>query len=283
MPAVDLGEPRLEYRPLPATPMAIALLIITASVTLVGLPLAWINRMPGELLGLWVAPPLLVTLAILLDRPGPLRLYEKGLELPLPLRRRLLGARTAYAYEEVVNVYPRLYYVSGALLSPFAASAGTVEHLGLGLEMADGTEAILKFTPGVPHFAQGEDRGYTLVASELRSIFRARGRPWVTEVEEYGEEEIRAMKREAARPLMPFFVIVAAFFAPAVLLPTLHQLLLSLGATVGALELALLLGVGLSPTVVMLLTSWARSRRRHRYLKEISKVTERRREAERST
>ncbi len=109
---------------------------------------------------------------MLLGRPGAFRVYDNGVELPLPLWQRLAGVPRLYAMEEIVNVYPRLYYVAGALLSPFAASVGTVEHLGLNLDLADGREVVVKFTPGIPRFSQGQEEGYRMAAEELRAVFR---------------------------------------------------------------------------------------------------------------
>ncbi len=270
----DLGAPRLEYRSLPASPLLLALLFLTIIVTAIGIPAAALSGLPLELWWLWIAPPLAVAGVILLGRLSPLRIYEEGLEIPLPLWRRLGRVRRAYPYEEVVNLYPRLYYVSGAVLSPFAASVGTVEHLGLALELRNGQAVTLKFTPGIPEFARGEDKGYALVVEELREIFQKAGRPWVTQVRPYEAEEIDAMRRVAARTLLPFWVIVVAFFAPVVLMPGLFFLLTALGSPIELPQLALILIVGLSPPVAMLATSWRRSRRRHFYLKEISKYNE---------
>lgn len=278
----NLGEPRLEYRPLPASPLLLALLILTIIVTVIGIPVASITRLPLELWWLWLAPPLVVGSAIVLNRQSPLRLYEDGLEIPLPLWRRVVGVRRAYRYEEVVNLYPRLYYVSGAVLSPFAASAGTVEHLGLALELQNGREVTLKFTPGIPEFARGQDKGYALVVDELREVFQKQNKPWVTDVHPYETEEINAMKRKAARPLLPFWLIVLAFFAPVVLLPGLFFLLTALGNPIELPQLALILTVGLAPPVAMLAISWRRSRRRHYYLREVSKYNEGRRAAPRA-
>ncbi|MFQ5838190.1 MAG: hypothetical protein ACE5HJ_05345 [Thermoplasmata archaeon] len=271
---LDLGTPRMEYRPLPASPISVALLMVTFLVAAIGLPLWSINRGFYGLWWLWAAPPVLVVAAIILGKPGPLRIYEAGLELPLPLWKRIPGFRGSYRYEEIVNLYPRLYYVSGALMSPFAASAGTVEHLGLGLEFKDGREAVLRFTPGVPRFSKGEEEGYRMAAGELRKIFQEMGRPWVIDVKDYSEAEVERMKRVAARPLMSFSVIVLAFFSPVAIIPLLYTALASPGAVLSPALLATIVILGVSPMLAMLLTSWRRSRRRHHYLKEISKFTE---------
>jgi hypothetical protein len=270
----ELGEPRFEYRPLPASPISVALLMVTVLVAAIGLPLASIGRGFYGLWWLWVAPPVLVAVAVILARPGPLRIYEKGLELPLPLWKRLLGFRCHFAYDEIVNLYPRLYYVAGALMSPFAASVGTVEHMGLGIELRNGKEEILRFTPGIPRFSRGEDEGYRMVVKELRVVFRNLGRPWVVDVQDYTVEEIERMKREAARPLMSFPVIVLSFFSPVAIIPLLYTALLSTGEAIGIEALMGVVLVGISPTIAMLLISWKRSRRRHRYLREVSKYTE---------
>lgn len=281
--AEDLGDPRFEFRPLPASPMVIALFMLTLFVVLVGFPLSSLSRGNLDLWWIWVAPPLLLLGGMVLGRPGALRIYEDGVELPLPLWRRLLGARRFYRVEEIVNVYPRLYYVAGALMSPFAASVGTVEHLGLNLDLADGREIVVKFTPGIPRFSQGQEEGYRLAAEELREVFRAHGRPWISRVRNYAAEEIDRMKRAAAKPLMPFSVIVLAFFSPVALLPLLYTALTALGVPLSAPAMALLVTAGVAPMVAMLLTSWYRSRIRHGYLKEIAKYTEWKRESQTAT
>ncbi|MFQ5552444.1 MAG: hypothetical protein ACE5EW_01800, partial [Thermoplasmata archaeon] len=80
MDAQELGDPRLEYQPLPASPLLIALLILTIIVTAIGIPAATLAELPLELWWLWIAPPLLIASAIVLARQSPLRLYEEGLE-----------------------------------------------------------------------------------------------------------------------------------------------------------------------------------------------------------
>lgn len=275
----ELGGPRFEFRPLPASPILIALFMLTLFVVLVGLPLSSLSRGTLDLWWLWIVPPLLLLGAMVLGRPAPFRVYDNGVELPLPLWRRLAGARRIVGVEEIINLYPRLYYVAGALLSPFAASVGTVEHLGLNLDLADGREIVVKFTPGNPRFAQGQEEGYTLAAEELRAVFREHGRPWVSRVRDYAPDEIDRMKRAAARPLMPFTVIVLAFFAPVALIPLLHAAFTALEIPLNTAGMAILVAAGVAPVLAMLLTSWRRSRVRHGYLKEIAKHREWKREA----
>lgn len=270
----DLGEPRLEYRPLPASPIAVALLMVTLLVAAIGTAFALIGRGFYGLWWLWFMPPVLVVAAIVLGRPAPLRIYDRGMELPLPLWKRIIGYPRVVAYEDVVNLYPRLYYVAGALMSPFAASVGTVEHMGLGIELKDGKEELLKFTPGIPRFSGGQDEGYRMAVHELRNVFEQLGRPWVQEVRHYTREELERMRREAARPLMSFPLIVLAFFSPIAIIPILLAALLSMGVEVDGGGLAGLVLLGILPTVAMLTTSWRRSRVRHHYLRELSKHAE---------
>ncbi|HTD82010.1 MAG TPA: hypothetical protein VK723_07675, partial [Thermoplasmata archaeon] len=76
------GEPgRLvfEYRPIPVSPMSVAVLILLALVTFVLGPLA----SPPELWplgGLCFLPIALVIVYVLLNRPSPTRVYSEGIE-----------------------------------------------------------------------------------------------------------------------------------------------------------------------------------------------------------
>src|SRR5437867_739423 len=130
------GEERrliFEYRPIPMSPMSLALLILLALVTFVLGPLA----SPPELwpLGGVCFLPLLLLLGFVgLNHPSPTRIFDEGIEVSLPLWRRALGGRSFYPWDDVVNVYPASYEVSGAFLSPFASSAGTLVHTGVAIE-----------------------------------------------------------------------------------------------------------------------------------------------------
>ena len=126
------GVPVFEYRPIPVSPMSVAILILLALVTFVLGPLA----SPPELWplgGLCLLPIALVLAFVQFSRPSPTRIYAEGIEPSLPLWRRLLGGRRFFPWEDVANVYPASYEISGAFLSPFASSAGTLVHTGIGL------------------------------------------------------------------------------------------------------------------------------------------------------
>ena len=102
------GEERrliFEYRPIPMSPMSLALLILLALVTFVLGPLA----SPPELwpLGGVCFLPLLLLLGLIgLNHPSPTRIFDEGIEVSLPLWWRTLGGRSFYPWDDVVNVYP---------------------------------------------------------------------------------------------------------------------------------------------------------------------------------
>src|SRR2546426_11571433 len=104
----DRGNPGhlvFEYRPIPVTPMSVALVILLALVTFVLGPIA----SPPELWpigGLCFLPFSLLALFVLLSRPSPTRIAAEGIEVSLPLWRRPPGARRYFPWGEIVNVDP---------------------------------------------------------------------------------------------------------------------------------------------------------------------------------
>ncbi len=265
------GELRFEFTPLPIHPMTFALLIIMGIVATFGVPL-WLGGGEGRsMVWLWFLPFLLAGAAAVLAKPSPTRIYSGGIEPSLPLWQQLLHRRSFYPFERIRNIYPKPYYVGGATMSPFAASAGTVEHLGIGLETWGGRELILTFTPSLPGFVRGPSEGYRKAMEHLEEILGERGQPLVQEVHGYSTQEISTMKHEALRPLMAFHVIVLAFFSPIALLPLAFAGLRALGWDGGGPLLGAVVAVGLLPLALMVAITWRRSVRRHRLLREISK------------
>src|SRR5712664_1618647 len=170
--AVARGPPVFEYRPIPVSPMSVAVLILLAVVTFVLGPLA----SPPELWplgGLCLLPIALVMLYVLLNRPSPTRIYGEGIEVSLPAWRRILGSKRFFPWDEVANVYPASYEVSGAFLSPFASSAGTLVHVGIGLETVAGDRIVVRFTPGAIRAFRGETEGYVQAMDAVREVLRA--------------------------------------------------------------------------------------------------------------
>jgi len=270
------GEPgRLvfEYRPIPVSPMSVAVLILLALVTFVLGPLA----NPPELWplgGLCFLPIALVIVYVLLNRPSPTRVYSEGIEASLPAWQRFLGSRRHYSWDEVLNVYPASYEVSGAFLSPFASSAGTLVHTGIALETAAGDRVLVRFTPGAIRAFRGETEGYVRAMDAVREVLHARGRSLVTRVRRYSDEEVRRMAEQAREPLLGMATIVLAFLLPPALVAAV---LLVLGT--GSLALAIaVVGAFLPPGVSIVLTS-RRSRRRSALLSELSKFQESQRAA----
>ena len=267
----DRGNPGhlvFEYRPIPVTPMSVALLILLGLVTFVLGPIA----SPPELWpigGLCFLPFGILVAFVLLTRPSPTRIFAEGIEVSLPLWRRLIGSGRTFAWDELANVYPASYEVSGAFLSPFASSAGTLVHTGIGLETVSGRRLVVRFTPGAIRAFRGETEGYSKAMQAVREVLRTRGRPLVTNVRRYRDEEVRAMAEEVRRPLLGMAAIVLAFLAPPIVVAAAY---LALGPDPVALGVAVL-GAAIPPTASIALT-YRRSGRRSHLLGELSKFQE---------
>ncbi len=267
----ERGDLLYEYTPLPVHPMGLALLVVFGIVALIGLPAGLQGGELGILDWLWFAPFLITIFAVVLARPGPIRVYRNGIQPSRPRILRLPAGDHFLPFSSIKNIYPKPYYVAGAIMSPFAASVGTVEHVGLGLEIRDGRVMVLKFTPSLPGFVRGESEGYRLAMVHLQEALRANGRPMVTEVRPYSPEELDAMKRRALRPLMPFPVIIAGFFSPFATLSAGYLVAISLGLSLSGPVLLAIVTLGVLPMGTMISLSWWRGRLRHRLLDEISK------------
>ena len=266
-------ELAFEYRPIPVSPMSVAMLLVLGLVTFVLGPFASRPEL-YPLGGLCFLPFALLIVYVLVNRPSPTLIYYEGIEVSLPRWKRLLGARRYYSWEEIENVYPASYEVSGAFLSPFASSAGTLVHTGLGLETLDGLRVLVRFTPGVIRAFRGETEGYRRTLEAIREVFRDRGRPLVTRVKHYSDEEVLAMQDEARRPLLGLPTIAFAFFTPPALAAiVLFAFPLSPFAVGAAIAFAVV------PPAVAITITWKRSQRRSSILSELSKFQEHLRKA----
>jgi len=257
-----------EYRPIPVTPMSVALLILFALVTFVLGPLG----SPPELWplgGLCFLPFLLLAGFVVLTHPSPTRIYRGEIEVSLPLWRRLVGGKRYYRWEEVANVYPASYEVSGAFLSPFASSAGTLVHTGIGLETVGGDRVVVRFTPGAIRAFRGETEGFVRAMDAIREVLRARGRPLVTNVRRYTDAEVKGMAERAREPLMGMAAIVLAFLIPPALVAAVFLLL-----GIGPLAFGLAVIAALLPPTISMAVTLRRSRRRSLLLSELSKFQE---------
>src|SRR6058998_3719331 len=148
MPGPDRGPLLYAYRPIPANPMTVAVLLLGLVVTFVIGPIAAGPEGLWPLGGLCFVPLALVLAAMVAFKPSPTFVFENGMEISLPLWRRILGERRYHAWSEIRDVYPRSYEVAGSFLSPFASSAGTLVHTGIGLETNGGRRLLVRFTPG---------------------------------------------------------------------------------------------------------------------------------------
>jgi len=268
----DRGAVLFEYTPLPMSPMSVAEVLLLGIVTLLA-PVA----LPPELFPLGGACFLPIAAAVawaVLQRPSPTRIRANGIELSQPLWRQMLGRPTYVPWADVRNVYPAAYEISGAAMSPFASSAGTLVHTGLGLETTDGRRRTVKFTPGSIRRFRAESPGFTYALAAVREAFQTLGRPLVTGVRSYTDDDVRAMHEEARQPLVGMGAIVIAFFLPPTLVALALLVLNALGVTPPPMALATILILAAIPPFASMRFTLAKSRRRNYLLGELAKQEE---------
>ncbi len=258
-----------EYLPIPVSPMGVALLVLAGIVTFLLGPLAAYPEGLWPLGGLCFLPVVLLLGWVLVNRPSPTRVYAEGIEVSLPLWRRAAGARRFYPWDEVLNVFPASYEISGAFLSPFASSAGTLVHTGIAIETAAGERLTVKFTPGAIRAFRGETEGYRRAMEAVREVFTACGRPLVSRVRSYTDGEVKAMQAEAREPLLGMATIVLAFLTPPALVAAVLLVM-----PLGPLAWGLAAVVALAPPVTSIVVTYRRGRRRSLLLSELSKFQE---------
>src|SRR3989442_10696251 len=135
------------YRPIPANPMTVAVLLLGLVVTFVIGPIAAGPEGLWPLGGLCFVPIALVVAAMIVFKPSPTFVFENGIEISLPLWRRVLGGRRYHAWSEIRDVYPRSYEIGGSFLSPFASSAGQPRPPGIRPGPNAGGKTLLSFHP----------------------------------------------------------------------------------------------------------------------------------------
>jgi len=252
--------------------MTVAELLLLGIVTLAA-PLA----APPEFFplgGLCFLPLAAVAAWAFLQWPSRTRIFAHGIDVSLPVWRRILREPAYLSWAEVTNVYPASYEIAGAAMSPFASSAGTLVHTGLGLETKDGRRFTVKFTPGSILRFRAESPGFTYAMEAVRNAFRDLGRPLVMDARAYTDEEILRMHEEARAPLLGLDAIVYAFFLPPTIVAVSLAAFLFLGITPDAPLLIAIVAAAMVPPIASMYFTLEKSRRRNWVLGELAKHEE---------
>jgi hypothetical protein len=157
-------------------------------------------------------------------------------------------------------------------MSPFASSAGTLVHVGVGIETLGGERHVAKFTPGTLRTFRSESPGYTAAMAWLRQIMAERGRPLVLETPALSDEQVARMTAAAGEPLLPIQAIVLAFFLPPAVIASALAAAPGLVLVPAGLTAVALLASG--PPLAAVALTWRRSRRRNDLLTELAKHRE---------
>ncbi|HEY6148144.1 MAG TPA: hypothetical protein VIZ69_10620, partial [Thermoanaerobaculia bacterium] len=258
--------------------MTVALLLLVLVVTLVIGPIAAGPEGLWPLGGLCFFPLAVVLGAIALFKPSPTLVFEEGIEVSLPLWRRILGAPRYIPWTEIRDVYPRSYEVAGSFLSPFASSAGTLVHTGIGLEADDGRRWLIRFTPGSIRAFRAETQGYLEAMRVIRDRFARRDARMVTTAKTFTDADVLAMQGQAREPLVRIESVFTAFFLPPSIVIVLLVALSMLQIAWTPLIVASVLAVALVPPAASMVRTLRQSERRNEFLSELAKYQEHRRE-----
>lgn len=282
MDTQDPGPLLYAYRPIPANPMSVALLLLLAIVTLVIGPVAAAPEGLWPLSGICFLPLGLLLVAMVLFKPNPTYVYENGIEISLPLWRRLLGEQRDFTWKEIRDIYPASYEVAGSFMSPFASSAGTLVHAGIGLETIHGRRLLLRFTPGAIRAFRAESEGFLGAMAAIRERFARHGEPMVRTAKTFSDAEVLAMQARAREPLVSIVGVFFAFFLPPTIVGLVYLGATALGFAITALVAAAALLLALVPPALSMGWTLRRSERRNEILSELSKFQESLRERARS-
>lgn len=274
----DRGLLLYTYRPIPANPMTVALLLLALIATFVIGPFAGPAGL-WPLGGLCFVPVAVVLVLLAAFKPSPTLLFENGIEVSLPLWRRILGERRYVPWAEVRDVYPRAYEVAGSFLSPFASSAGTLVHTGIGIETRDGRTMLVRFTPGTIRAFRAESEGYQGAMAAIRERFARNGQAMVTTARPLADADVLSMQTEARRPLVRIEGVFAAFFTPPSIVIVLLVALEAARIALTPLVVLLVLVAAIGPPAATMVWTLRQSERRNAILSELAKYQEHRREA----
>ncbi len=266
------------YRPIPANPMTVAVLLLGLVVTFVIGPIAVGPEGLWPLGGLCFIPLAVVLAAMAVYKPSPTFVFENGIEISLPLWRRILGERLYYPWSQIRDIYPRSYEIAGSFLSPFASSAGTLVHTGIGLETNEGHRLLIPFTPGSIRAFRAESRGYLETMAVIRGRFARRGEPMVTTAKTFSNDQVLAMQAKAREPLVPITGVFLAFFLPPSILAAILIALSVARVEITSLILLVALAVAMLPPAASMVRTFRQSERRNEILSELAKYQEHLRE-----
>ncbi|HEX9339824.1 MAG TPA: hypothetical protein VF992_01450 [Thermoplasmata archaeon] len=278
MAAADRGRLLYAYRPIPANPMTVAVLLLGVLVTFVFGPIAAGPEGLWPLGGLCFVPLAVVLAAMAAFKPSPTYLFESGIETSLPLCRRLVGERRYHPWSEIHDIYPRSYEVAGSFLSPFASSAGTLVHTGIGLETNDGRRLLVRFTPGSIRAFRAESRGYAEAMAAIRDRFARRGERMVTTARALTDAEVLGMQARAREPLVSIVGVFFAFFLPPAIVAAVLLIASAVRIALTPVVVAAAIAVALIPPAASMVRTLRQSERRNEILSELAKHQEHLRE-----
>lgn len=282
MATEDPGPLLYAYKPIPANPMSVALLILVLVVTFILGPVAAAPEGLWPLNGICFLPLGILLVAIVLFRPNPTYVYENGIEISLPLWRRLLGAQKDFRWGQIRDVYPASYEVSGSFMSPFASSAGTLVHAGLGLETTEGRRLLVRFTPGAIRAFRAESQGFLDALVVIRDRFARHGEPMIRTAKSFTDAQVLEMQSEARQPLVSIPGVFLAFFLPPTIVGVVFLAATAMNLALSApLAVAAVL-IALAPPAFSMASTLRRSERRNEILSDLSKFQESLRERARS-
>jgi len=258
--------------------MTVAVLLLGLVVTFLIGPIAAGPEGLWPLGGLCFLPLAVVLAAMAVYKPSPTFVFENGIEISLPLWRRIAGERRYYPWSEIRDIYPRSYEVAGSFLSPFASSAGTLVHTGIGLDTSDDRHLLVRFTPGSIRAFRAESRGYAEAMAVIRNRFARTGEPMVTTAKRFSDDQVLAMQAQAREPLVPVTGVFVAFFLP----PSIVAAIL-IALSVARVELTtwillVALAIAMLPPATSMVRTLRQSERRNDILSELAKYQEHLRE-----
>ncbi len=282
MDTQDPGPLLYAYKPIPANPMSVALLILLLVVTLVVGPIAAAPEGLWPLGGICFLPLGLLLLEMALFTPNPTYVYENGIEISLPFWRRLLGEQRDFRWEEIRDIYPASYEVAGSFMSPFASSAGTLVHAGIGLETVHGRRLLVRFTPGAIRAFRAESEGFLGAMAAIRERFARHGEPMVRTAKTFSDADVLVMQAKAREPLVSVVGVFFAFFLPPTIVGVVYLGATALGLAITAPVALAAIALAVAPPALSMVWTLRRSERRNEILSELSKFQESLRERARS-